>query len=54
MKDLNKILVKEWMLADDSSNVVIFDRQGKVVFSVDGKLNQVQIDSMLQEIKDNL
>ena len=54
VKDLDKILVKEWKLADDSSNVVIFDRQGKVIFSVDGKLNKVQIDLMLQEIKDNL
>ena len=54
VKDLDKILVKEWKLADDSSNVVIFDRQGMVVFSVDGKLNQVQIDSMLQAVKDNL
>ena len=54
VKDLDKILVKEWKLADDSSNVVIFDRQGKVIFSVDGKLNQVQIDSMLQAVKDNL
>ena len=54
VKDLDKIMVKEWKLADDSSNVVIFDRLGKVVFSVDGKLNQVQIDSLLQAVKDNL
>ena len=53
VKDLDKILVKEWKLADDSSNVVIFDRQGKVVFSVDGKLNQVQIDSVRRAAKNN-
>ena len=54
VKYLDKILVKGWRLADDSSNVVIFDRQGMVVFSLDGKLNQAQIYSMLQAVKDNL
>ena len=47
VKDMDKILVKSWDLADDSNDVLIFDRQGKVVFSVDGQLNQAQIEEML-------
>ncbi|MBI12787.1 MAG: hypothetical protein CL934_07285 [Deltaproteobacteria bacterium] len=33
---------------------MIFDRQGKVVFSVDGQLNQAQIEEMLKSIRNNL
>ena len=54
VKDLDKILVNRWGLADDSNDVLIFDRQGKVVFSFDGELNQAQIDEMLQAVRDNL
>ena len=52
--DMDKILIKSWDLADDSNDVLIFDRQGKVVFSVDGQLNQAQIEEMLKSIRDNL
>jgi predicted transcriptional regulator len=33
LKDKTKHLVKEWDLADDSSNVIIFDKEGKVIYT---------------------
>ncbi len=54
VRDMEKILVEEWGLADDSNDVLIFDREGKVVFSVDGQLNPSQIEKMLQTIRKNL
>ncbi len=54
VKDMEKILVEQWGLADDSNDVLIFDCEGKVVFSVDGQLNPSQIEEMLQTIRKNL
>ncbi len=42
--DYQKVLVNEWGLGDHNNDVVIFDKQGKVLFSVDGQLNQSQIE----------
>jgi hypothetical protein len=48
------MLVQEWKLADDSSDIVAFDKSGKVIFRKDGKLNQDEIQKLLKVIKDNL
>ena len=49
--DYQKVLVNEWGLDDHNNDVVIFDKQGKVLFSVDGQLNQSQIQEMLAAVK---
>ena len=49
--DYKKVLVNEWGLSDHNSDVVIFDKQGKVLFSVDGQLNDSQIKQMLAVVK---
>ena len=36
VKDLGKILVKKWGLNDDDSDVMLFGKDGKVLYSVDG------------------
>ena len=54
VRDYEKVLVKEWGLADDSSDIVVFDREGTVVFSVDGKLSDVQIKQLLKVVRENL
>ena len=54
LKDYKKALVKEWSLKDDSNNIVVFDKDGVVVFSIDGKLTDAQITQMLKAIEDNL
>jgi predicted transcriptional regulator len=51
VKDKGKLLVKEWKFADDSSNILAFDRQGKVIYSKDGKLNNEDIAALIKAIK---
>ena len=51
VRDMEKILVEQWGLAADSNDVLIFDREGKVIFNVDGQLNPSQIEEMLQTIR---
>ena len=54
VRDYGKALVGAWKLADDSSNVLVFDRQGRLVFRKDGKLSADDIRTMIKAIKDNL
>ena len=49
--DYKKVLVNEWGLGDHNSDVLIFDKQGNVLFSVDGQLNDSQIKQMLTAVK---
>jgi YtfJ family uncharacterized protein len=54
VRDYKKVLVKEWGLGDDSSDVLAFDKQGKVIFRKDGKLTPEEIQKLLKVIKENL
>jgi len=54
VRDLKKVLVKTWGIADDSSDVLAFDKQGKLIFRKDGKLNGADIQKLLKVIKENL
>jgi len=54
VKDKNKVLVKEWSLKDDSSNIVVFDKDGKVLYSFSGKLGEEEIKKALIIIDDHL
>jgi len=54
VRDYKKVLVKEWQLTDDSSDILAFDKQGKVIFRKDGKLTQEEIQQLLKVIKANL
>jgi predicted transcriptional regulator len=53
-KDLESVLVKEWDLEDDSSNVVLFGKDGKVLFLVKGKLSDENVAELISIIKVNL
>lgn len=48
VKDMAKVVVKKWKLADDSNNVVLFDQNGTVLFSKDGQLTQTDIDNLIK------
>jgi len=54
VKDLQKSLVKRWGLTDDNSDVVVFDKDGKVLFSYDGKFSGDQVQEIIEIIKKNL
>ena len=54
VRDYDKVLVKEWGIADDNSDVLAFDKEGKLIFRKDGKLNAEDIQKLIQVIRANL
>jgi uncharacterized protein len=54
VRDMKKMLVHAWKIADDSSDVLVFDKKGKLIFRKDGKLSAEEIQKMIKTIKDNL
>lgn len=54
VRDLHKTLVKEWKLADDNNDVVVFDKDGSVIFVHEGKLDAAAIQTMIAAVKSHL
>ena len=54
VRDYDKILVKKWGIADDNSDVLTFDKAGKLIFRKDGKLNAEEIQKLLKVVRENL
>lgn len=54
VKDLDKVLVKKWNLKDDSSNILVFNKNGQMVYKVSGKASQKQLDEVLAKVRENL
>ncbi len=53
VKDKKKVLVQKWGLADNASNIVIFGKDGKVLYFKKGKLAKDEISKVFQLIEDN-
>ncbi|MBN1576892.1 MAG: hypothetical protein JW913_10085 [Chitinispirillaceae bacterium] len=47
VKDNCRLLATKWNLADHSSDILLFNAQGKVIFSHDGKLSDAQIREVI-------
>lgn len=54
VRDLKKALVKHWGLEDDTSDVVIFDKEGNIQFVHAGKLDETAIKKMLDTVRQHL
>ena len=54
VRDYNKVLVHAWGIADHSSNVMVFDKKGTVIFRKDGKLTAEEIQKLVKTVRDNL
>ena len=54
VKDLDKTLVKKWGLSDDNCVVVVFGKDGRVLYSVDGKFADAQVKEIVKVVWDNL
>lgn len=54
VRDNKKALVSAWKIADDSSNVLAFDRKGRLIFRKDGKLTAEEIQALIKAIRDHL
>jgi hypothetical protein len=54
VRDYKRVLVSAWKIADDSSNVLAFDKQRKLIFRKDGKLTAEEIRTLIKSIRDHL
>lgn len=54
VRDYKKVVVKAWKIADDSSDVLVFDKKGNLIFKKEGKLNPGEIQRLIKAIRDNL
>ena len=54
VKDLDKTLVKKWGLSDDNSDIIVFGKDGRVLYSVDGKFTDAQVKEIVKVVWDNL
>ncbi len=54
LKDMDKHFVNKWGIADDTSDVLAFAPDGKLIFHVDGKLSDADVKKLIQVIKKNL
>jgi len=54
VRDYKRVLVDAWKIADDSSNVLAFDKSGRLIFRKDGQLTPEDIQKLIKAIRDNL
>ena len=54
VKDYQKVFVKKWGLKDDDYNVLLFDKNGRLLFYKSGKLTPEDTQKVIQLINQNL
>ena len=54
VKDKTKYLVQKWELADDSSNVLLFDKEGKLLYQYSGRIEGDEMEKVFKLIEENL
>jgi len=54
VKDKKKVLVDKWKLADDNSDILIFDKKGTLIYKKFGKASESEISDLLQLIEKSL
>ena len=54
VKDKGSILVNEWEVEDDASNILIFSKDSKLLFYKSGKMGEEDINSALKLIEENM
>jgi len=54
VKDKKSVLVKKWALADNNSDILVFDKQGKLIYQKFGKLSGQEIAEVLRRIERSL
>ncbi len=54
VKDYKKVFVKKWGLKDDDYNVLLFDKNGKLLFYKSGKMSEEDTKKVIDLISKNL
>lgn len=52
--DKKKVLVDKWGLADDESDILLFDKEGKVIFYKAGRMSDEDIEKIMHLIELNI
>ena len=54
VRDYKKIVIQAWGISDDESDLLAFDKTGRLVFRKDGKLTPEEIRNLIRLIRENL
>ncbi len=54
VRDYKKVLVNAWKIADNNSDVLAFDKKGKLIFKKEGQLSPAETRRLIQVIRDHL
>ena len=54
IKDKKSVLVNEWSLDDDASDILLFSKNSTLLFYKSGRMNDEDIKKVIQIIEDNL
>ncbi len=54
LKDMDKLLVSRWGLDDDNSDIIVFDKAGKVIFYHAGKVDEAMTREVIALIKEKM
>ena len=54
VKDKNSVLVKEWDVADDASDILLFDKDGTLLFYKAGKMEQEDMQKVFKLIEEHI
>lgn len=54
VKDKKRVLVNKWHLADDNSDILIFDQKGKLIYKKFGKVSEREIKDVIRLIENHL
>ncbi|MEE8588180.1 MAG: YtfJ family protein, partial [Sulfurimonadaceae bacterium] len=54
VKDMNRHVINAWGVADDNSDIILFDKEGTVLFYHEGKVEGDQINEVIKLIKEHM
>jgi predicted transcriptional regulator len=54
VRDYKKVLVEAWGIADDNSDVLAFDKQGRLLYRKEGKLDTEDIEELIGIVREHL
>ena len=54
VKDLQKVLVEQWNIADDNSDIIVLDQSGSVLYIYEGQLDEGQISIVITLVKEHI
>lgn len=54
VKDKNSVLVNEWDVQNDASNILLFSKNGELLFYKSGAMSEEEVDQTLKLIEESL